>query len=201
MKKNLILSLAIAFLFSISALADPGTKSLTVTIGSGEYAEGDIAVPVYLKFHEDVTVGAFDLIIDVTDVEGSGVLSKKQSGFYDSTLDMIAAYNEGTNRITFSWALEAGINSSTLADNLLLTLLFDASVGVASLTFPLIRTTENAFYEVGTEHVPQDNPKIPTTFVNGLITVTPAVPVSMLAFFIMAGLITAFLVLRAIRLF
>jgi hypothetical protein len=193
MKKNLLLSLAITLLFSISALAQIGTRSLTVTIESGEYVEGNIAVPVILEFNEDVTVGAFTLEIQIIDVVGTNVL-----GVLDATAGPglpagLTSPVAGTNPFTVSFANNPGINSSTLTtDDILIYLDFDASVGISSLTF--IGTT--AFYEneAGTD-------LITSTFNDGLITVSSAVPLSMWGFFLMAGLIIAFLAFRAVRLF
>jgi hypothetical protein len=198
MKKNLLLSLAITLLFSISALAQTGTTSLTVTIESGEYVEGTIEVPVRLFFDEDVEVGAFDFYIDISDpsvlsVQGATPGPGLPSGLTAPTPD------DDPFIVSFA-SFPATINSSTLTDdNILLYLIFNASsVGTSSLTFLDTNVdAQSAFYSgdgTGT-------PIISATFNDGLITITSAVPLSMWAFFLMAGLIIAFLAFRAVRLF
>jgi hypothetical protein len=194
MKKNLLLSLAIIFLFSIGAWAQ-GTTSLTVTIESGEYVEGAIDVPVRLVFDDpSVGVGSFDLIVDIDDLT---VLSIQGATLGSGVPTGLTPPIVGSNPFTVSYASTTSVTNTTLTDDLLLTLQFNALMpGTSSLTFNFVGTTTTEFYENDNSTGP-----ISTTYVNGFITITSAVPLSMWAFFLMAGLIVAFLAFRVVRLF
>jgi hypothetical protein len=208
MKKNLLLSLAITLLFSISALAQTGTTSLTLTIGDKtnplllEDVAGSIEIPVFLQFTDDVEVNSFDFRI-----EFDGTTLQYDGAEINSEVPGANAFQEGSlfpaNPLAVTWAFasltEPGIVSTTLTDDLLLTLKFTAFVGTSSLTFvgKNVQSTGSAFYS-GSDGL---TGQISTTFTDGFITISSAVPLSMWAFFLMAGLIIAFLAFRAVRLF
>jgi hypothetical protein len=201
MKKNLLLSLVIIFLFSIGAWAQ--TASLTVTIDNDlEDVTGPVEIPVYLEFTDPaVTVGSFDFIIQYD--ESVLTYTSALAGAIPAGGGLQASFNT-PNQVNLAWAANPAtspIVSSTLTatDDLLLTLSFNAVVGTSSLTFidKNIQPNGSAFY-VGTA---SDTGQISTTFNDGFITIASAVPISMWAFFLMAGLIVAFLAFRVVRLF
>jgi hypothetical protein len=203
MKKNLLLSLAITLLFSINAWAQ-GTTSLTLTVGdktdpmSLEDVAGPIEIPVFLEFDDpSVNVGAFEFIIDFD----SSVLS------FDGLLPgagLAAIANLSSNipsagNLRVAWSGSPEINNGTLTDDdILVTLEFTALVGDSQLDFidPNVTPGGSAFFADTASTT-----LISTTFNDGFITIASAVPLSMWGFFLMAGLIIAFLVFRAVRLF
>lgn len=202
-KKNPLLSLAIVFLFSIGAWAQ-GTTSLTLTVGdktnpmSLEDVAGPIEIPVYLEFTDaTVNVGSFEFIIDFDD----SVLSFDG---HTAGAGLAAAVNLSSNtpsagNLRVAWSGSPEIDSTTLTDDdVLVTLEFTAIVGVSSLTFvnPNDTPSGSAFFADTASTT-----LVSTTFENGFITISSAVPLSMWAFFLMAGLIIAFLAFRAVRLF
>ncbi len=206
MKKNLLLSLAITLLFSISALAQ--TASLTVTIDENiQEKAGIIEVPVYLVFEPGAAfdIGSFNLEISFNDPDV--IIDNIDNmvaipGF--TTDEFLFDDNVDNNIISISWASDGSIftpfiqSTGSLTDDILFTLQFEGKVGTSSFIF-LDQNVDltTAFYEGGTAGTDQ----IIAEFNNGSITISPAIPLSQWAFFISAGLIVLFMVLRAIRLF
>ncbi len=203
MKKNLLLSLAITLLFSISAWADPGTKSLTVSIDENiQEKAGIIEVPVYLVFEPGAAfvIGSFNIDIEFNtpDVIISDLVAvpsfDTDSGAFEYEVD--------NDIISISWAADGTLTpvilSGDLTGNIFFTLQFEGQVGTSSFTFlgqndPLI----TAFYE-GDDG---DTDQINAEFNNGSIDISPAIPLSNWPLFVSAGLIILFMALRAIRLF
>lgn len=204
MKKNLLFNLAITLLFSISAWAQTGTTSLTLTVGdkinpmSLQDVAGPIEIPVYLVFDEDVNVGSFEFIIDFDDnvltfdghTAGSGV----------PAAGSMLSDTPSSGNLRVSWGSTTSITNISLTDDdILVTLEFTAVVGDSQLDFvnPNITPGGSAFFEGDDDETGQ----ISTTFNDGFITISPAVSLSMWAFFLTAGLIIIFLAFRTVRLF
>ncbi len=203
MKKNLLLSLAIIFLFSIGAWAQ-GTTSLTLTVGdktnpmSLEDVAGPIEIPVYLEFTDaTVNVGSFEFIIDFDD----SVLSfdSHTPGTGLAAAGNLTSNTPSAGNLRVAWSGSPVISNTNLTDDdILVTLEFTALVGDSQLDFfnPNVTPGGSAFFADTASTT-----LVSTTFENGFITITSAVPLSMWAFFLMAGLIVVFLAFRAVRLF
>lgn len=195
MKKTLLLSLVLTFFLAIGLKA----TDLKVTIESGEHPAGIIHVPVTLEFLDlTTTIGAFDLRIDIGN---PAVLKKIEDIIPGPGLPVVGLTKpaSGDDPFTVSWASPTSIDSSTLTNDLLLTLVFDASMGTSELNFievEVLPHPKSEFYSDGAGTI-----VIPADFNDGLITITAPVPLSSWALFISAGLFVVFMAVRGRRLF
>lgn len=184
-----MLSLTIIFIFTFNLKSQ---DKLSVTISSKNDSAGTIEVPVKLEFVDPtLQVGAFDLRIEVDDPSVLSVLSANPGPGLPAGMISPAS---GSNPFVVSWASTSGLVSTSLTDDLLLTLVLDASAGTSSLTFVFGGPIETQFYE----NDDQTNP-IQTKFNNGLIAISSAVPMPVWVLFLSAGLFTVFIAFKRKR--
>ena len=189
MKKYLMLSLLIIFVFAFNLKSQ---DNLSVTISSKNYSAGTIEVPVKLEFIDPtLQVGAFDLRIEIDDPSVLNVLSANPGpGLPAGMISPVA----GSNPFVVSWASTSGLVSTSLTDDLLLTLVMDASAGTSSLTFVFGGPIETQFYENDAQSSP-----IQTKFNNGMIAITSAVPLPVWVLFLSAGLFAVYITFKRKR--
>jgi len=184
MKKLQFLTFAAIFLFAINASAQ------TITIPDDlEEPVGEFLVPVDVDFSEE-NVGAFELRISYD----GNVLDYKGITNEHTDISGASSSQAGTNPIVVTWASSNDISP----EGKLFDIEFEGlEVGTSSLTFvnPNTGATDGSnFWEDDTS-----GSLISTTFNNGFITVTPAIPLSNWALAVTGVLIAVFVFFRMRR--